>query len=130
MSSVKQLKSKGRADTGKYKGISEAEGLVWRDDVAVLSAPTLYDYRRAAFAGLPPAKTVRPMRVVRARVAEAHAAVDRAIQAGVKAGLDWAGIGEATVAVQGQLRSAVSVYKQARRAAQAGRGHIVHLAAA
>ncbi len=89
----------------------------------------LYDVSRRSFMDLPPATTVRPMRVVRARVTAAHEAVDRAIRAGVKAGLDWAGIADATAAVQAELFHQLNVYKQARAFAKAGNGPGVHLAA-
>lgn len=130
MSSVKRLKAKGRASTGAFFGMTHNETLDIRHTSSTVVPPTDYDYRKEVFAGLPPATTVRPMRIVKARVAAANEAVDRTIRAGLKAGLDWAGINEATVYVQAALADRLDEYKRARLAADAGNGLAVHRFAA
>ena len=79
MASIKNLKSKGR--TSVLLDPTPVEYGFYSDTYRHIdpAATTLYQYRKAAFASLPPAKTVRPLRVLRARYQQALSLWERGI---------------------------------------------------
>ena len=106
MASVKNLKSKGRAVMTAFD---------YPFDAFLLRDP-LYQYRKEVFADTPPAKIVRPLRVVRRRFEQALRLWDRGIVTGT-----------ATVPYP---HGEEQLYLAAERAAKRGDGALVRLAAA
>lgn len=125
MSSVRRLKQKRRATSGTIIGMNPGQLLEVYGPV-----PTDYDYRKAAFAALPPATTVRPMRIVKQRVQAALEAMQRGLAFASKAGMSFDQARAVTTPQRERVESAVGIYKKARRAADAGNGPAVHAAAA
>lgn len=130
MSSIKRLKSKGRATTGTPKGQSPGayvDGVLEACDAGDPAASiSYYDYRKAAFAALSHATTIRPMRIVKQRVQAAMEAVQRGLRAAASVGMDFDAardkIRPQHVVLDAQLRR----YKLARSFADAGEGKMVH----
>lgn len=75
MASMKQLKSKDRA-----------LDLSWLDECS-----KKYALRKEAFASLPPAKVVKPVRYLKRRFEEALKVWDREVQAAIERGTQFAG---------------------------------------
>lgn len=111
MASIKNLKSKGRA----VQAISIGLDLDARPNGEWRIHSTEYDYRKAQFADLPPAKLDRPLRAVRGAYKQALEAWDRAVHNGGAALYPYAAEGR---------------YRTALIAAAAGKGHLVRRLAA
>lgn len=81
MASVKQRKGKGRA---AFEGFDFELG-------RYVNRNPEYSLRRAAFASLPPAKVVKPVRYLKRRFEEALKVWDREVQAAIERGKQFAG---------------------------------------
>ena len=120
MASVKNIKSKSK---GIHWSAHAINGSTHRYNKR-------YFYRALAFADLPPAKLVRPLRAVTRWVQQAADAYSREVSKLAGQGVDFFEITDRTAVEAEELTYRNRVLGTARRFAQQGNGQLVHRIAA